>query len=64
MTSSLDDLPRMPAPAARALRAAGYTELGQLAGARRPDLASLHGMGPKALAIVEAPLEQHDLSLS
>lgn len=37
------------APAARALTAAGYTELAQLADVPAADLAQLHGMGPKAL---------------
>jgi hypothetical protein len=30
----------------------------------RAELARLHGMGPKALNIIEAALEQHNLRLS
>jgi DNA-binding protein H-NS len=44
------DLPaRIGAPARRALDAAGYTHLEQLAGITEAELAKLHGMGPKAL---------------
>ncbi len=48
----------------RALNAAGYTQLLQLAGASRADLAALHGMGPKALGIIEDALKDHGLTLS
>ncbi|KXK59101.1 DNA-binding protein [Micromonospora rosaria] len=64
MNVSLDSLPKIGAPATRALNAAGYTTLRQLAGVPRADLAWLHGMGPKALNIIETALEQHDLRLS
>ena len=41
-------LPRsIGAPATRALTAAGYTELSQLASVPAADLAKLHGVGPK-----------------
>jgi hypothetical protein len=52
MASSLDKLPKIGAPATRALNNAGYTALGQLAGVRRSELAELHGMGPKAFALL------------
>jgi hypothetical protein len=61
--STLDTLPKIGAPATRALNAAGYTSLRQLAGVPRAKLAELHGMGPKALGIIEAALEQHNLKL-
>ncbi|MCT2276658.1 DNA-binding protein [Micromonospora chalcea] len=64
MTSSLDRLPKISAPATRALTAAGYTTLRQLAGVPRTELARLHGMGPKALGVIEAALAEHDLRLS
>jgi hypothetical protein len=60
---SLETLPKIGAPATRALNAAGYTSLRQLAGVPRADLAALHGMGPKALGIIEAALGQHNLRL-
>ncbi len=61
--SSLDTLPKIGAPATRALGNAGYTALRDLAGVPRAELAKLHGVGPKALDIVQSALEQHDLSL-
>jgi hypothetical protein len=63
MTSSLDTLPRIGAPATRALTTAGYSSLGQLAGVPRAELAALHGMGPKALRILEEALAEHGLRL-
>jgi len=51
------------APATRALTAAGYTELGQLAGVPAADLAKLHGVGPKALRLLEEALRRHGMSL-
>ncbi|MEU7590595.1 helix-hairpin-helix domain-containing protein [Micromonospora sp. NPDC049230] len=63
MTSPLDTLPKIGAPATRALHGAGYTTLRQLAGVPRSELARLHGMGPKALGILQAALEEHNLGL-
>jgi hypothetical protein len=63
MTASLDALPKVGAPATRALNSAGYIALRQLTGVPRSELAKLHGMGPKALAIIQAALEEHDLRL-
>ncbi|RZU49408.1 hypothetical protein EV385_1158 [Krasilnikovia cinnamomea] len=56
-------LPKIGAPATRALNGAGYTSLRQLAGVPRAELALLHGMGPKALGIIEAALAEHRLRL-
>jgi uncharacterized protein YdhG (YjbR/CyaY superfamily) len=53
----------MGAPATRALTAAGYTDLRQLAGVPVADLRRLHGMGPKALARLQEALDQEGLSL-
>jgi hypothetical protein len=63
VSSSLDTLPKISAPATRALNAAGYTALRQLASTPRAELARLHGIGPKALGIIEAALEEHQLRL-
>ncbi len=60
---SLDTLPKIGAPATRALHDAGYTTLRQLAGVPRAELAELHGMGPKALRTIEDALARHDLGL-
>jgi predicted flap endonuclease-1-like 5' DNA nuclease len=51
------------APAQRALAGAGYTELTQLAGAPQAELKKLHGMGPKALRILQEALQEQGLSL-
>lgn len=51
------------APATRALTAAGYTELRQLAGVPASELKRLHGMGPKALSRLQEALEAQGLSL-
>jgi hypothetical protein len=59
-----EGLPRgIGAPATRALTAAGYTELEQLAGVPRPELELLHGVGPKALRLLQEELESRGLSL-
>jgi hypothetical protein len=53
----------VPAPAARALMAAGYSDLRQLAGVSAAELKRLHGMGPKALRLLQEALEEQGLSL-
>ncbi|MEU1840823.1 DNA-binding protein [Micromonospora chersina] len=63
MDPSLGTRPKIGAPATRALTNAGYTALSELAGVPRAELAKLHGMGPKALDIIQSALEEHDLSL-
>jgi DNA-directed RNA polymerase alpha subunit len=52
------------APAARALTAAGFTDLTDLAGVPERDLAGLHGMGPKAVGILKAALAERGLALA
>jgi DNA-directed RNA polymerase alpha subunit len=64
MSTGLDELPKIGAPALRALHAAGFSALGQLADVPRRQLAELHGMGPKALTILEQALAEHGLRLS
>jgi hypothetical protein len=64
MAASPDELPKLGAPATRALNNAGYTSLRQLAGVPRAELAKLHGMGPKALRIIEDNLAKQGLRLS
>jgi DNA integrity scanning protein DisA with diadenylate cyclase activity len=63
MKTPLDALPKIPAPAVRALNIAGYSSLRALGGASRSELAALHGVGPKALRIIEQALEEHSLAL-
>ncbi|AEB43789.1 MULTISPECIES: helix-hairpin-helix domain-containing protein [Micromonospora] len=63
MNSDLDTLPKISAPATRALHNAGYATLRDLVGVSRAELAELHGMGPKALGIIQSALEEHNLTL-
>ena len=51
------------APATRALTAAGYTELRQLANVPAAELSKLHGVGPKALRLLQEALQAHGMSL-
>jgi hypothetical protein len=50
------------APATRALVAAGYRSIEQLAGAHVAELAALHGVGPKALRIISETLAERGLA--
>ena len=63
MTSETGFPKSIAAPATRALIGAGYTELRQLAGVPAGELKRLHGMGPKALRLLQEALEQQGLSL-
>ena len=59
----LDELPRIGAPATRALHQAGYARLDDLAGVPRATLAALHGVGPNALRTLDEALAEHGLRL-
>ncbi len=54
---------RIGAPATRALVGAGYNRLNQLAGVPVTELKKLHGMGPKALRVLQEALEEEGQSL-
>jgi hypothetical protein len=57
-------LPRnIGVPATRALTAAGYTELSQLANVPAAELAKLHGVGPKAVRLLQEALQAQGKSL-
>jgi len=49
--------PGMSGPALRALSGAGVRSMADVAQWTKADLAKLHGMGPKALALLERALE-------
>ncbi len=51
-----DVLPRIGAPATRALALIGVTRLDQVAGCSRSELLALHGFGPRALRLLEEAL--------
>ena len=46
----------LAAPARRALEGAGLESLEDVAGISRAELAALHGMGPKALRVLDQAL--------
>jgi hypothetical protein len=56
------DLPKLAAPARRALAAAGYTRLEHLTRVRESEITKLHGMGPNAVAALRNALEERGLS--
>ena len=55
--------PGMSGPSLRALRTAGVRSLDELTRWTRRDLAALHGMGPKALGVLQAALQERGLDL-
>jgi predicted flap endonuclease-1-like 5' DNA nuclease len=58
-----DELPKIGAPATRALAGIGVTRLNQLADYTENDLLNLHGFGPRALTILRQALAARGLSL-
>lgn len=62
--SSPDALPReIGRPATAALTEAGYTRLAQLDGVPARDLLAMHGVGPKAVAVLRTALADRGLAL-
>ena len=58
------NLPRnIGAPATRALTAAGYSSLEQLNGVPATELEKLHGVGPRAIRLLEEALREHGHAL-
>jgi predicted flap endonuclease-1-like 5' DNA nuclease len=57
------DLPKIGAPATRALAAIGITRLDQVAGRSEAELLTLHGFGPRALRILRDELTARGQSL-
>jgi hypothetical protein len=51
-----DSLPKIGSPATRALASIGITRLSQLTRVSKAELSELHGVGPKALGILEKAL--------
>ncbi len=54
--ASEDSLPKIGKPATRALATLGITCLSQVTRLSKAELAALHGVGPKAIGILEAAL--------
>jgi hypothetical protein len=58
------DFPKgIGAPATRALTGAGYSNLDALAGVPVSELKKLHGVGPRALRMLQEALEETGRSL-
>ncbi len=57
-------LPKIGAPAARALNGAGYHSLENLDGVSRTALLALHGVGPRAIRILDEAMSARGLSLT
>ena len=58
-----NDLSRIGAPARRALASIGVTRIDQLAEKSRAELLGLHGVGPRALRIIDEALAARNLSM-
>lgn len=57
-------LPKVSAPARRALHGIGVTRLDQLHGRAEEDIAGLPGIGPSQLAVLRAALTEHALAMT
>lgn len=57
----IGDLPPIGRPANSALLAAGIGSLAEVAACSRSELLAMHGVGPKAVRILEAALESQGL---
>ncbi len=57
-----NDLPKISAPAQRALQSAGITTLKQLTEITKEELLQLHGMGPNAVGKLQEALKANGLS--
>lgn len=57
-----NDLPKLAAPAQRALQSAGISTLQQLSKISKEELLQLHGMGPNAVGKLEEALKANKLS--
>lgn len=62
MSEPVSDLPRIGAPAQRALANAGITTLARLAQHTESEIGTLHSMGPKALSILREALAGQGLT--
>ncbi len=58
-----DELPRIGAPATRALAAAGVTRLSEVTGWSEAELLALHGVGPRAVRLLSEALAERGLAL-
>jgi predicted flap endonuclease-1-like 5' DNA nuclease len=62
--AQIGDLPSIGRPANSALIEAGISSLAQVAACSRSQLLAMHGVGPKAVRILEAALQARGLRLA
>lgn len=62
--AQIGDLPRIGRPANSALLNEGITTLEQVAALGRTRLAALHGVGPKAIALLAEAIRERGLDFS
>ena len=62
--SPTNDLPKLAAPARRALAKAGIHSLAQLTKLSEADVKQLHGIGPNALEALRRALTENGLSFA
>jgi hypothetical protein len=62
MEAEPTDLPKLAAPARRALLGAGFTRLEDLTRVSEAEVMKLHGMGPNAMRALRAALAERGLS--
>ena len=60
----IGDLPPIGRPANSALLYAGISTLAQVAGLSRSELLAMHGVGPKAVRLLEEALEAQGLGFA
>jgi DNA-directed RNA polymerase alpha subunit len=58
------DLPKIGKPATRALTNAGYSNLAQLTKVTETEILKLHGVGPKAVRILNEALKEKGISFA
>lgn len=64
LPEQIGDLPRIGRPANSALLSIGVSTLREVAEMRRSELLALHGVGPKAVRILETALAEAGLAFS
>ncbi len=62
--AQIGDLPPIGRPANSALLNAGITSLAEVASLGRRELLAMHGVGPKAVRILEAAAAEHGLTFA
>jgi predicted Fe-Mo cluster-binding NifX family protein len=64
MPAEASDLPKLAAPAMRALSGAGLASLAKLSHATEAKVIALHGMGPNAMKTIKAAMKAKGLQFA